>query len=417
MFKLLIVDDEPLVQVGIRSMLDWSSYGIEVVETASNGAQAMKIIDEKHPEIVITDIKMPVMDGLELIRECRSKYGSELPEFIFLTSYEDFGFVKEAIRNQASDYLIKVELTKDALLDTLTGVLERVKKKSAPAVSEPAGLVDNLYDKFFIRLLNNLFESEEQFNLLCKDLSLDFSYSGYVCCYGKFDDVQKDSLPLEKRLGLFANSIQMVKELAGKYMPCYCVSLDGRHFAIIFCLDGEASPDSGIRGRISAILESISDSLTKYYNVSFAYGIGRFVKYPQIIFESCKSARDELKAILSSGEGEGLTENTDAANHIVRNVKKYIKEHIREKLSLNDVSARFGISPNYLSQLFSKYNDTGFSEYINICKIKESKLLLSKENLKVYEVADLMGFESSFYFSKVFKKYEGISPTEYINQI
>ena len=68
-----------------------------------------------------------------------------------------------------------------------------------------------------------------------------------------------------------------------------------------------------------------------------------------------------------------------------------------------------------LSQLFSKYNDQGFSEYVNSCKIRESKKLLATGRYKVYEVADMLGFESSFYFSKVFKKIEGIAPTEYVN--
>lgn len=84
-------------------------------------------------------------------------------------------------------------------------------------------------------------------------------------------------------------------------------------------------------------------------------------------------------------------------------------------MSLNEVAAVFGISPNYLSQLFGKYNETGFSEYINICKINESKKLLNEEKFKIYEVAEMLGFESAFYFSKVFKKVEGISPTEYLN--
>lgn len=72
-------------------------------------------------------------------------------------------------------------------------------------------------------------------------------------------------------------------------------------------------------------------------------------------------------------------------------------------------------SPNYLSQLFGKYNDTGFNEYVNSCKIGESKKLLAEGNYKVYEIAETLGFESAFYFSKVFKKIEGVSPTEYQN--
>ena len=97
------------------------------------------------------------------------------------------------------------------------------------------------------------------------------------------------------------------------------------------------------------------------------------------------------------------------------NVKKYINEHVEERLSLNEVAAVFGISPNYLSQLFGKYNETGFSEYVNSCKIRESKKLLQEGHLKVYEIAEMLGFESAFYFSKVFKKLEGMSPTEYLN--
>ena len=66
MYKLLIVDDEPLVQVGIKSMLDWNALDIEVVGTASNGEAALKIIEDTMPDIVITDIQMPILSGLEL---------------------------------------------------------------------------------------------------------------------------------------------------------------------------------------------------------------------------------------------------------------------------------------------------------------------------------------------------------------
>ncbi|MBO7634712.1 MAG: AraC family transcriptional regulator, partial [Lachnospiraceae bacterium] len=106
----------------------------------------------------------------------------------------------------------------------------------------------------------------------------------------------------------------------------------------------------------------------------------------------------------------------DHKNHIVSNVKKYISGHIQERLALDKVAAAFGISPNYLSQLFGKYSDLGFSEYVNSCKIRESKELLATGRYKVYEVADMLGYESAFYFSKVFKKVEGIAPTEYLNQ-
>ena len=91
--------------------------------------------------------------------------------------------------------------------------------------------------------------------------------------------------------------------------------------------------------------------------------------------------------------------------------------HVTQKLNLNDVAAIYGISPNYLSSLFKKYNSCGYSEYITERKIAEAKRMMQEGNVKIYEVADALGFESAFYFSKVFKKVEGITPTEYLNRL
>ena len=518
MYKLLIVDDEPLVQVGIKSMLNWAELNIKVIGTAVNGQAALKIIYEQSPDIVITDVKMPVMSGLELIKKCREQYGDENPYFIILTSYEDFHMVKEALTYQVTDYLVKMELTPASLTEAVDRVLKRIQE-SADRNSSPESIVHPFYDKFFICLINNLFESEEQFCLQSRDLNLDFHYNGYVCCYGEMTGNQADALPMENQLSLFATSMQMLKEL------------DTRHFALIFCYETGQTRNLSYGMELKEILANISETLTKYYNVSFRCGIGSMVDAPLAIcdsyqcsrqaslstdennpivfFEECVKAdskhssfnislfrQDLIRAfeeydaeilnrildnlcelflshpdhyvqaldgacnilylsisLLQDGEAivsdffrdnpDGYrsiykqttveqivswlssfkrqmcqlfeSHHKDYKNHTVANVKKYINAHLKERLSLNEVAAVFGISPNYLSQLFSKYNDVGFSEYINTCKIAESKRLLAEGNLKVYEAAEMLGFESAFYFSKVFKKVEGVSPTEYLN--
>ncbi|WP_277407323.1 response regulator [Lacrimispora xylanisolvens] len=78
MTKLLIVDDEPLVQIGIKSMLNWTDYGIEICGTAVNGQNALDLIEEYSPEIIITDIRMPIMNGLDLAKACRENTGKSL---------------------------------------------------------------------------------------------------------------------------------------------------------------------------------------------------------------------------------------------------------------------------------------------------------------------------------------------------
>lgn len=533
MYKLLIVDDEPLIQVGIKSMVNWEKLNIELVGTAMNGQIALNMIEESSPDIIITDLKMPVMDGMELIRLCRERYGGERPWFIILTSYEDFHLVKEAITYQVTDYLVKLELTPDSLTEAISRVTEHIRRSESRLASSE-NLIHGFYDKFFIRLLNNLFESEEQFRLQSRELNLDLHYGGYVCCYGEMLGSRSEELssqPMETQLTRFSASMQMLKELSGKYCPTYSLSLDTRHFALIFCFEAAEKADSWVP-LMKKALQSISQALTRYYNISFRCGIGTLAEHPLAICDSYQSSRQACRhttaeepiyclekhprkgppdygsfnislfkadltrafeeydsevlkktldslcelfrmhpghyvqvldgvcnilylsiSLLQDGEqivSEFFRDNPDGyrsvykqtsveqlvnwleffekqlcrlfdsrhgdyKNHIVTNVKKYINEHLGKRLSLNEVAAVFGISPNYLSQLFGKYNDLGFSEYINTCKVRESKRLLDEGTLKIYEIADKLGFESSFYFSKVFKKVEGVSPTEYLN--
>ncbi len=534
MYKILIVDDEPLVQVGIKSMLDWGKLDMEICGTAANGQTALKLVEEQAPDIVITDIKMPVLSGLDLIRICRERYGNTRPQFIILTSYEDFHMAKEALTYQVSDYLVKLELTPENLSEALSKVLAGLPKPE-DSLDTDADIVHPFHDKFFISLLHNLFESEEQFRLQSMDLNLDFHYAGYVCCYGEIVGKQAESLPIKQQLSLFSSSLHMLKELVVKYLPCYCLTLDTRHFALVFCY--ESFPENNnFAVQIQDTLQNIRETLQNYYSISLRCGIGNPVETPQAIcisyqysrqaFHSAKSdteiafcedilrensdqkeeppvffnislfKNDFTKAfeeydsqvlketldvicdlfeshpnhyvqaldaacnilylsisLLQDGEQiisgffkddpEGYRSiykqttvrqiidwlkvfsknlcslfedrRRDYKNHIVTNVKKYVNNHVKERLPLNEVAAVFGISPNYLSQLFGKYNETGFNEYVNTCKVNESKKLLKEGRLKVYEVAEALGFESSFYFSKVFKKVEGMSPTEYVN--
>ncbi len=529
MYKLLIVDDEPLVQVGIKSMLNWSELDIEVIGTANNGKLALETIRASQPDIVISDIKMPVMDGLELLRRTREEFGFKKPVFIMLTSYEDFRMAKEAISNQALEYLVKVELNAELLLATMKKAIAQCKEygnkstpDSVPAAASHLGPY-SYAEKFLISLLNNLFESEEQMHRQASDLNINVDYKAFVCCYGSFEAINTNASS-ETLRGLYMSSLQMFSELAGKQIPCQSISLDESHFAII--LGGDEIDTQ----RVNELILKIRTSIQNYMNVNMLMGIGSVVDKSQLINESFQMARlsyrqassDNPVAIISymeplahdtfnislfksdltkafeeydsqllsstiktlceliSAHSHHYVQAMDAAsnilylsisllpdganvlaeafsaypdgymslyrmpnvdavvgwldtfvvelskifdsrkkdykNRIVIDVKNYVAEHVYEKLSLNDVAALFWVSPSYLSQLFSKYSDVGFNEFVNIKKIQEAKKLLKEDYKKVYEVAEALSFGSEFYFSKVFKKVEGISPSEFLNK-
>lgn len=552
MYKLLIADDEPLVQVGIKSMLNWNSMNIEVIGVASNGKVALEMIEAGKPDIVITDIKMPVMTGLELAKECRNKYEDTCPYFIILTSYEDFNLAREAMSAGVSDYLIKIELTPQLLESSISKVIANIEKVKAKEVyvqsenidsntddilSDAMSTLASYHDKFFISLLHNLFETREQYQTQINELKLDFSYSGYSCCYGEIICGSDNLSDEEAQISFFKSSYQMLTELLVKYSPCHITSLDLRHFAVIFCFEDD-DKEFDAKTEIKKIIESVNSTLKNYYNASILIGVGTYVEDELQIAESYQRARDAFNnaitdewsiqcepvffddcvkdndfkksfnfsifkddlsksfeemnsglfsdtlsaiidlfqnnpghylqamdcasnilymsiSLIDNGD-EVLTSlfadkdqgyrslyrtnsmdqvidwisefkdricnyfeehKNDSRKPIVTNIKRYIKEHVADHLSQNEVAEVFAISPNYLSQLFKKYSDTGFNEYVNHCKIDEARRLLLTGEYKVYEVAEMLGFENAFYFSKVFKKVVGQPPTDFVKQI
>ncbi len=131
MIKLLIVDDESLLRQGFRHMTDWPSHGFQIVGEAGNGKEALEIIARQAPDIVVADIKMPVMDGIELTKIIKQDYPQI--QIVILSSYDDFEYVRETLRRGAFDYILKPKMN---FADLLT-VLEKASSARVPAQTVP----------------------------------------------------------------------------------------------------------------------------------------------------------------------------------------------------------------------------------------------------------------------------------------
>lgn len=424
MIKLLIADDEPLVQIGIKSMISWESLGIEICGTASNGDAAYEMICSHRPEIVLTDIQMPCSSGLELGKRCREEFG-ELPLFIILTNYEDFNYAREAISFRAFDYLVKIDLSPESLTEAMkraVGQVRRLRSAAAGSSSGSAAELQLLQDRFFIRLLYNLFETDAQYERLVKELRIPADFAGYsVAHIAVLPPAMEEQLPEEQVLRLYSSTRQMFQELAAKHLPCRMIALDIRHMAVVFYFSGEHLPVW--KEQVAETLAHAFEMLFNYYSVRFYACIGRCVDKLQELPTSYHDAKQmvnevsESRPILYWDEFCGFLPDYTKRhkNYLVENTKKYILEHLHERIVLQDIADNFGVSPNYLSQLFKRFEQVGISEYISSLKIRKAKELLKDGNLKIYEVADRLGFESAFYFSKVFKKTTGIAPKDFRN--
>ena len=166
MLRILLADDEPLVLIGLQGMLEWEKLGYAICGTARNGRIAQELIVREQPDIVIADVKMPVMDGLALAHACHEK--GPLPVFIMLTSSEDFSYARRAIEAGVVDYLVKMDLTPKSLCDALARAAEQVNKERAlndtartPSRTEMEAGLRTMQDRFLIRLYTGLIPDEE----------------------------------------------------------------------------------------------------------------------------------------------------------------------------------------------------------------------------------------------------------------
>lgn len=122
MYKVLLVDDEKFIRKGLHKMIDWQKYGFEICDEAEDGEQAYELIQSQRPDLVITDIKMPVLDGLDLIKLVVNSNTKYSPKFIILSGFNDFKFAQQAIRYGVHDFLLKPVVEKElhAILEKLS---------------------------------------------------------------------------------------------------------------------------------------------------------------------------------------------------------------------------------------------------------------------------------------------------------
>ena len=151
--KILIADDEQIVRNGLKYTIDWKDYDMEILDTVSNGRKAMEVCEREVPDVVITDIRMPVMDGLELTKELLKKYPDI--QIIILSAYDDFKYAQEALHSGAAEYILKAELDCDNLLALLLKLKEKIQEKQSEhqRLRTLDSYLEQLKENLFIRLI------------------------------------------------------------------------------------------------------------------------------------------------------------------------------------------------------------------------------------------------------------------------
>lgn len=541
MYQVLLVDDEPLILTGIQSMINWEDYDCVITDKASNGKQALEKMEKSMPDIVITDIKMPVMTGIEFMQECRDRGYDTV--FILLTNLEEFSLAKSALALGAADYLVKMEMTQEMMGNSLKRATEMCNQKRILTdkiphrefhpkdvkqtatgffrdILEKAG---NLSDEFrkkwqepvekmeleqlyengvlmWIRpykdrdLFENVSEDDrkemldyaqslmEQFmnrihsgccTLVWKRMGILAILPGqnrtekyYRDTGKKICNILEDyfgcqtlvaiSAPMEDIWGGSKRALSQIKKIQEFYYyhsnePVILVSdveahfWEERHarhdtFDISFLKkDLRQALVQQDKEKVNSVFEELSALFTEfhpareqvvnacanlyYFFLSYVEEdalIKEEMPYPSVVMEillECFTLKAHTRWLLKFGSWVGNTmENFhrgSKTDKIVEAAKEYVRENYGEKLTLAAIASKIGISQGYLSSVFKKQTGGNLNDYINQMKIEKAKELLEKHEYMMYEISDMLGFENPYYFSKVFKKLTGITPSEY----
>lgn len=500
LYKTLIVDDELLIRQGIKHYLNWEEEGFQIVGEASNGQEALELIERTNPHIILTDIVMPIMDGEELTRKVKEKYPHI--EVIILSSFGEFDYVRSTFQSGVVDYILKPKLNSQELLKVLKKAANRIPSSCFDVnkidhdltiehfidkLISGFGTIDEentpkfLYGSFYLLGvdMNSLVAKEEGitslkekvFSLLKKYLDEAEIYfikseqnvTVYIINSNeelKLEEFVAKSYHIAPGIGFTISEVfHDIKQIKTIYKEGFINLTQYRFYFPDHILLSQKGLPTSTTGIDSFNLDWFTDELkherfdsaftylrehanilSKQYTMDVSeyksffghiifniiillgnmkYDVKELESTKYVYFQHIDNAKtsDEVVDQLNHFLEEALhcisSKRALGGNTNIRMLLDYLDEHYMEPLTLKDVANHFHFNPSYLSSYFSTHNSEGFIEYLNKIRIEEATKQLLTTNLPVSEISINVGYSDHSYFCKVFKKFKGLSPSQY----
>lgn len=475
MYRVIIVDDEPWAIKGIRNAFDWTKYGFEVTGQFTSAHKALEYICEECPDLVFTDIRMPEISGLDLMKITKEK-GLDI-EFIIVSGFSEFAYAQEALRYGALDYYLKpidIDMA-DQLIEKLS--LHFSKKKSirnnlileALTSSDKSELIrltphfdcsgecyyrviiiyskhekkDSRAVAFFDKkhTLKAEFGSKKMLYILKSETRADlekqwdstaFAGSGikavgisgisnqheHIAKLIKESDLAASKIFLGEEKGVFEYEQKL--DLVKPFIDGISVMIQEKKFED---LDGimkgllQFFKENHLgMGEVVYLWNQVVSVLVGTYYEELRDMELDFLNYSELKerFENFESLCSFLYDIfIYMKQMNSLPVHEGDIQACFAQMVKYIDHHFQHKLYLKDLSIKFYINQVYCCQLFKKTLGRTFSEYVTDLRIKKACELLKNTDLSIEEIATKVGYSDYYYFNKVFKKQCGITPTKF----
>lgn len=411
--RVIIVDDEPLVREGLFYMINWDNFDCQVVGQAENGIEAIELVKAISPDIVITDIMMPGINGLELTDFImRNNHGTQV---IILTGYNEFSFAQEAIKVGAADFVLKptkIDELEKIILSKREIILKLRREKRMTQELEHKLVFGkpHLLSKFLSELLQ---ADMENIDHIIKNLEF-FGFNMFCFSIVKIKPEryreQREMLnefDVIKCFSFFEEEID--KEVSINDLK-YAKFKDPH--SLTFLIYSDLNIDlSDFEQSLTKITESI---IKKIKTIPYIAYIGRSQISTNVrnIPESHCEASKNLHNV--SFIGDSLI-SVPKYERIIPLVMDYIDKHCCEQIFLKSVADAFFVSQGHLSRQLKKSTSMTFTEILTGYRIEKAKKLLKEPTCRVCEVAQNVGFTDSRHFSQVFRKAVGMTPSAYRN--
>ncbi|MEF2248786.1 response regulator transcription factor [Paenibacillus sp. IITD108] len=355
LYSVIIVDDEHLIRSSLVKKVN-ELGSILVAGTAENGVKCLRWLDEWHADICITDVRMPHMDGLELLKQINEKY--PWMASIVISSYEEFTYVRSSMQLNAIDYVLK-PIDRNILRETINhAVVKLAEKRRLAAMS------------IVIKKLPYHEKQIEQWIEMAQTLQVEQMYMTVMDTLMMFEQWTGTDYYLLGDIAIVW--IELILERIKKEKSVFALpqlSLSG--------LGDEPIP---------------ADQRIFIFRL---IAIGYLENGAEQVFDVMRTIKSQL------------------LHPSVEKAKLYLQEHYAEKISLQEVADAVAMSKTYFANLFKQ--ETGITIWNQLVEIrmKHARDLLLNSSLKSYEIAYKVGYENSIHFSRLFKEQYGLNPAEY----
>lgn len=389
MYTLLLIDDEYLVREGLKTTIDWSSLNISQVYEARNGREGLEKIALYKPDIVILDVKMPEMDGLEMLEALDMT--SHLFQVIMLSGSDEFKNVKQTLEKGSFSYILKPIKNEEIINNVKRAIIDLEHKRRQQV---QLSSFEKHKSSILRQVMKESYDEKKHMVDLKKALTpyeIIIMPSGYLCAVAT------------------SKSIDDVKRIQDVFHFDTFVLFDENMYLGFFNERSKEDVTQVIKEGLKKV--EISSSLT--FNIGII-SYDPLNKFHEICDEAIKRAKGTLYKLMNSYAFDTLSH---IDNPKIASALEYIASHYDMPLSVDIVSDAIGVSSSYLMHNIKDEIKMTFNQYVTSYRMEKAKSLMSQKTLKIYEIAFKVGYEDVKYFSQVFKKVTGKTPKTFMDEL